>query len=108
SPADDDVLTAARDEQVAVLVEAAAVPRAQPTVGADGTIVVGADVARRQRRAAHQQFAGLPNRDIAAAVVNDPQLDAGQRLTDRPRPTPTGQHILDALDGDAAEGLGLA
>ena len=73
--ADDQLLLAVDDRQVAVLVELADVAGAVPAVGVDrrGGLLRLVAVAAHQQRAAHQDL----------AVVVEPELDAGDAAADR-------------------------
>ena len=89
---DDDVLLAARDVDVAVLVDRAQVAGVQPAVDdrAEARVVV-AVVALEDVVALEEQL----------AVVGDPRLDAGQRAADRPEAV-----VLDRRVGGHRGGLG--
>ena len=82
---DDDVLLAAGDRQVAVVVELAEVAGVQPAVAVErlGGGLGVLPVAREDVRAAHQDL----------AVLGDRHLDAGQRRA-RPCRTGTGSGVL--------------
>jgi hypothetical protein len=83
--ADDQVLAAADDRDVAARVDLADVAGAKPA--AVGELVLRllghAPVAREDVRAAHLDAADLAGVEAAALVVADPELDAGQREADR-------------------------
>ena len=77
--ADDDLLLAVDDEQIAILVEVADVARADPTVRADrrlGRFGI-AEIALDVSRSSDADFAGLARREQPVASPKDRDLDQG-------------------------------
>src|SRR5262249_56487070 len=73
--ADDDVLLAAGDPEIAIAVERAQVAGAEPAVGGEGLLVEGAiEVAEAALRSAREDLTLLPGRPLHAVVVDDPDL----------------------------------
>src|SRR5262245_43999871 len=78
--ADDDVLLAARDAEIALAVERAQVAGAEPPVGGEGVRVARAiEVAEAALRSACEDLALLPGRHRQAVVVDDPDLVGADR-----------------------------
>src|SRR5262249_60423731 len=71
--ADDDVLLAAGDPEIAIAVERAQVAGAEPAVAGEGLLVEGAiEVAEAALRSAREDLTLLPGRPLPAVVVDDP------------------------------------
>ncbi len=78
--ADDDVLLAIGDREVAVVVEHTDVAGHEPAVGAERSLGRGlVGVTDEQLRPATPDLAGRTDFDVLAVVVDETDLDAGQR-----------------------------
>ena len=106
STADDQVLDAIDDEQVALVVEIGDVAGAEPPVFEHAGIDLGpVPVADEHRRAAHQQFAALAGRQFGALLVDNLQLQHRRAAPGARR----ARQVLRAADAGADRvGLGHA
>ena len=80
--ADDHVVLAAGEEDVAVVVEPSEVAGRAPSVG-QSRVVVAAGVALHDARGADDDFADLAVRQELAVIIAHSNFDVGQRLADR-------------------------